>query len=72
MLFIRGNRQGGKGASSEKKICHIIMSTGCPRKNALLCSKAYSSSFEAAIRTSRGSFQILQLQSTTAKLAAQK
>ena len=30
--------------------------TGCPRKNALLCSKAYKSSLEAAIGTSRDNF----------------
>ena len=32
--------------------------TGCLRKNALLCLKAYNSSLEAAIGTSWGSFPI--------------
>ena len=39
--------------------------TGCPRKNALLCSTAYNSSLKVAIGTSRGSFQILRLSALT-------
>ena len=35
--------------------------TGCPRKNARLSLKAYNSSLEVAIGTSRDSFEILKL-----------
>ena len=37
------------------------VSTGCPKKNALLSLKAYNSGLEATIGTSRDSFGILRL-----------
>ena len=39
----------------------VRISTGCPKKNALLSFKAYNSGLEAAIGTSRDSFGILRL-----------
>ena len=51
------------GAGELKIVTKVTLSrcTGCPRKNALLCSEAYNSSSEAIIEKSRGIFQILRL-----------